>query len=445
MEYTITKTKKEEIIQQPIRVLFKSWKNLVHSYGLVAGFQIIHLYLNYGPDGRIKKNAIKIYTEEQPYYNPNWKKNLMYSQEYNEILENLEKYTEQEIDIIYSITYPYNIDVTQLNKSIPKIVFYTSEFAKINPDYFGFTKPDNLQADQYNNYIRLFLKQFDGTNKDESGDIFAPIYFHCPSIWSSMGMKEFLDSDSEPRRNKIITHGVDTSLFYPKKTKRNAIRKMYSVKDTDILLFSSGSMTKNKGIMLILEALYTLVNDGETKYKLMLKGTGELYDSKMFLEIYFKELIDSGKFTQEGLDNLLNYIIFTERTVSFETLNDLYNACDILIAPYHSEGFSLSPLEALATGTSVIVPKTGSTKEYIDDIFNAGGQNLINYVESYVEKDSVGLCQNVIKLDDLVNTIKNTVRPVTIDILSTCEFIEREYSWNKVSELLFDYIVEILN
>jgi hypothetical protein len=25
--------------------------------------------------------------------------------------------------------------------------------------------------------------------------------------------------------------------------------------------------------MLILEALYTLVNDGETKYKLMLKGT----------------------------------------------------------------------------------------------------------------------------------------------------------------------------
>jgi hypothetical protein len=36
-------------------------------------------------------------------------------------------------------------------------------------------------------------------------------------------------------------------------------------------------------------------------------------------------------------------------------------------------------LEALATGTSVIILKTSSTKEYIDDIFNAGGQNLINY------------------------------------------------------------------
>ena len=439
MEYIITK--KEDC---PIRILFSGWTLIPHSYAIVNCFQIIHLYLNYGPDGRIKKNAIKIYTEEKPYYNLNWKKNLTYSQEYNEILENLEVYTGQEVDIMYSITYPYNIDVTQQNKGIPKIVFYTSEFAKIDSNYFGFTKPDNLPSDQYNNYIKLFLKQFDGTNKDESGNIFAPIYFHCPSIWSSMGMKEFLDTNSEPRRNRVITHGVDTSLFYLKKSKRNAIRKMYSVKDTDILLFSSGSMTKNKGIMLILEALYTLVNEGETKYKLMLKGTGELYNSKMFLEIYFKELIESGKFTQEGLDNLLNYIIFTERTVSFDTLNDLYNASDILIAPYHAEGFSLSPLEALATGTSVIVPKTGSTKEYIDDIFNAGGQNLINYIESHVEKDSVGLCQNVIKLDDLIRTIKNTTRPTTMNILSTCDFIDKEYSWNKVSELLFDYIEEIV-
>jgi hypothetical protein len=52
----------------------------------------------------------KIYTEEQPYYNLVEEKILCIHKEYNEILENLEN-IQNRIDIICSITYPYNMNL----------------------------------------------------------------------------------------------------------------------------------------------------------------------------------------------------------------------------------------------------------------------------------------------------------------------------------------------
>lgn len=423
-----------------LSVLFEGWRLLQHSYGQVTAFQLIHLWKLYGPNGK-HGHKIDFYVTEAPYYNPNWKntQKLVYSEEYNNILKNMKEYNDEKVDVIYRQTYPYNINITEDNKDIPKCVFYTSEFAKINHGYFQIEKPPELNQNHYDEYIRVFLEQFDN------------IHFTSPSAWSSRGMIPYLNNNEDSPRNRIITHGVDTSIFYKhtNNTKRNEIRKMYNVKDSDILMINIGAMTTNKGILLILEALHNLVNKlKKTQYKLLLKGSGDLYMCKEFLEAYFVQFKQKGTMTQEQIDNLYKHIIFTNKTLSYSAINDLFNASDLYISPYLAEGFGLTMLEALASGLNVLVPRTGSTKEYMNDIYNNGGDEYIYYVDSSVVQDPNGLCQNNITMNNLMSTLLNNeekFKQVKLNDSYTKvkSYIEKDYSWFKVAELLYDYLKKI--
>ena len=137
-------------------------------------------------------------------------------------------------------------------------------------------------------------------------------------------------------------------------------------------------------------------------FKLLLKGTSDLYQTKQFLESYFDELRDGNIISKDEMNYLLsNNIIFTEKTLNFKQIRYLYNACDLYISPYIAEGFNLCALEALTCGTNVLVPETGSTKEYMLDIYNNGGENNIHYVKSNVFTMDDGL--NINNIDDNAN------------------------------------------
>ena len=345
-----------------IRVLFRSWIQIAHSYAIVNCFQLIHLY-------KLYSDKIEFYVEEMPYFRQEWNnsKKLVYNEEYNNIIKNFKKWSGETVDLIYSITYPYNITVDKINnKVIPKCVFYTSEFATLDKNYFSCDK--QLIDDN-------FIKQYFIENNK--------LYMTSPSLWSSMGMKKYNLADL---RNRIITHGVDPDTFKFDVTSRNNIRKFYNVKEDDILLINIGAMTKNKGILLIIMCLHYLVNKmGKTNYKLLLKGTGDLYQTKNFLEIYFEELQRNNVLNKDDMNNLLNnYIIFTDKTLSYEKINSLFNAADLYISPYLAEGFNLTSLESLSAGLPVMISSTGSTKEYIEDIYKNGGKDHIIYVDSSV-------------------------------------------------------------
>lgn len=419
-------------MKDKIKILFRGWFNIPHSYSMVNCFQIVHLYKRY-------KDNIEFYITEMPYFREQWNsaKKLVYTDEYNEIITNFKTWSGEEIDLIYSITYPYNMTMEKLNdKVIPKCVFYTSEFATLETTYFS-CEP-SLTTD---NFIRDYIKN----NKK--------LYMTSPSLWSSMGMKKYGLNDY---RNRIITHGVDNTIFKYDISQRQKIRSFYKVKDDDILLINIGSMTKNKGMMYILQILNILVNRlGRKYYKLLLKGTGDLYESKVFLELYFEELRKANAITQEEMNILLTEnIIFTDKTVSYDKINDLFNAADLYLSPYLAEGFNLTPLEALASGLPVMISQTGSTKEYMSDIYNNGGNEHIIYIESQVV-DTNGYKQNNIDFLNLLNLFEQTENRIR-DIKnkrenggmdtykSMKEFIEKEYSWNKVAELMFDYFKYIV-
>ena len=215
------------------KILFRGWLQIPHSYSLVNCFQLVHLFKNYS-------DKIDFYVEEMPYFRQEWNnsKKLVYTQSYNDIIKNFKKWNGEEVDLIYSMTYPYNITMENAkinNKVIPKCVFYTSEFATLDPNYFVCNK--SLTSDKS---IETYIQENE------------KLYMTSPSVWSSLGMKKYKISDS---RNRIITHGVDPEIFRFDVTSRNNIRRFYNVKDSDILLINIGAMTKNKGIILILLCL----------------------------------------------------------------------------------------------------------------------------------------------------------------------------------------------
>jgi glycosyltransferase involved in cell wall biosynthesis len=419
---------------EKMRVLFRGWFEIPHSYSLVNCFQIVHLYKRYNKD-------IEFYIEEMPYFRPEWNnsKKLVYSEEYNNIIRNFKKWNGEKVDLVYSITYPYDMNMISSDtlQDIPKCVFYTSEFATLEPQYFACNK--NLSTD---NAITKYIKDN------------PKLYMTSPSLWSSLGMKKYGLPDE---KNRIITHGVDTDIFKYDNSNRRSIRNFYKVKEDDILMINIGSMTKNKGMLYILQCLNVLVNKcGKKNFKLLLKGTGDLYQSKTFLELYFEELQRSNAMTKDEMNSLLdNNLIFTDKTLSYSKINDLFNAADLYLSPYLAEGFNLTSLEALSAGLPVMISQTGSTKEYMNDIYTNGGQDHIIYIDSNVVELTNGYKQNNIDFEKLLNLLLNSESRISSlsqlrsnsGVLSYSKmknYIIKEYSWSRVAELLYDYFKYII-
>jgi len=60
-------------------------------------------------------------------------------------------------------------------------------------------------------------------------------------------------------------------------------------------------------------------------------------------------------------------VSFSRERIEFEKMNVLYNICDFTINTSYAEGFGLSTLESMMTGTAIIAPKTGGlTRQVVD-------------------------------------------------------------------------------
>ena len=383
-----------------INILFDGWLNVPHSYAIVNCFQLIHFKIKYG-------DRINIFIREPKYCREFWvKSGSVYSVEHTQVLNSIRVWNGENIDLIYSITYPYNLEPTSNN--IPKCVFYTVEYARLTNSHFE--PPDTRLVNNKN------------------------LWFTSPSQWSSNGMRELGIPDT---KNRVITHGVDTNTFYKMDT-NNEMRKSYKINDSDIvLLHNSTSCANCKGTHLVLGMMHYLVNIAKrTEYKLIIKGLVSLYN----IEKSINDNIDYLKITKDEIHNMFtNHIILITEAFSFEQMNQLYNLCDLCVSPYLSEGFNLTPLEALATGTCVLVPRTGSTKEYIENICTNGGSEHIHYVDSHIIYAELGK-SNKIEIDDVINVVLSFNKRER-DTTQMVEYIKMEYSWEKVADLLYDYFL----
>ena len=388
-----------------INILFDGWLNVPHSYAIVNCFQLIHLKLKYG-------DRINMFMREPKYCCEFWVKGAsVYSAEYTQVLNSIRVWNGENIDLIYSITYPYNIELTM--NSVPKCVFYTAEYSRLTDSHFEPPSLGHLIENQNN------------------------LWFTCPSTWSSTGLRELGIPNT---KNRVITHGVDINTFYKTKTNNHSkMRESYKIGDSDILLLhNSTSCATGKGTHLVLAMMHYIVNVAKRpEYKLIIKGLSDLYDIKTCIARNLGYL----NIQQEEIDHMFtNNIILITEAVSFERMNQIYNMCDLCVSPYLCEGFNLTPLEALVTGTCVVIPRTGSTKEYIEDIYANGGSAYIHYVDSKIVDMELGKT-NEIKVDDLINVVL-LFQKGERDPAQMVQYIACEYSWHKVADLLYEYFLE---
>jgi glycosyltransferase involved in cell wall biosynthesis len=378
------------------KLLIEGWRGINHSYAMVNQYQLLAL----------REQSLQIFHNDLPFVSPEWnlKKNFCGFDEkalsYLASIPGLAK--EEQADIVYRISYPYRLRPSKAKKLY---VFGTSEAQIITPDMiFG----DGLKE-----------------NKDPDLKIITP------SHWSKIG---FLKAGFDEENIKVISHGVDTSIFKPLESEiREQYRSLLGANNDTFLILSLGSMQKNKGVDVLLTA-YIQLKSKYPQVKLVLKDQSNLYGitANEIVNLYCKE---RGINPSAGeIQTALAGIFCITKNLNLQELNGLYGAADCYVSPYRAEGFNLPPLEAAAAGTPIIVTKGGSTDDYADPSFALQIESQIKTADgrTYLEPDSDSLIEElqnlIMKKNDLIN------REIAIN------FIDKEFSWDVACKKLMALI-----
>jgi len=178
-----------------------------------------------------------------------------------------------------------------------------------------------------------------------------------PSAWSKQGL---ISGGVSAERIHVVPHGVDPGIYCPlPRAQRKQLREQFGWKEQFVFLNTS-NLYRWKGIELLLKAFAVIVQR-YPQARLMLKGSDSIYSSERALKTL------AGNLSAREVELITPRLGYSGRTLSFDALANLYQGADALVAPYHSEGFNLPVLEAMACGLPVICTAGGPTDEFVGD------------------------------------------------------------------------------
>lgn len=149
----------------------------------------------------------------------------------------------------------------------------------------------------------------------------------------------------------VVPNGVDLDVFKP------AGERYPLAHDQRFTFLYVGGTIYRKGIDLLLDA-YSATFSQADDVCLMIKDTGTK-------TLYRGQTAQTLIREHQARPNA-PAIVYEDDDLSSEQLAALYRRCDVLVAPYRGEGFSLPTLEAMACGTSAIVTQGGATDDFVD-------------------------------------------------------------------------------
>jgi glycosyltransferase involved in cell wall biosynthesis len=203
-------------------------------------------------------------------------------------------------------------------------------------------------------------------------------------------------------RSALIFNGIDTMHFCPNQEYRNSIRRKYRVEDNEVLLMTLGSLNREKGHHVAVEAL-SRIKQETPEVKLMIVGTGEY---RTMLE---KKILNLG---------LHNHVIFTGFVDNEETVK-FYNSADVYLMPtLRVEGLPFVLLEAMSCGKPVIASRMGGNTSVIRD----GDNGLLiepGNVEQLIEK-----VQMIIRDGRLADRLSSSARKTISNHFSADQMID---------------------
>ncbi len=146
--------------------------------------------------------------------------------------------------------------------------------------------------------------------------------------------------------------GIDVSVFKPDITLRNKMRNELNIADYKVLI-----MTRNfspvYGIDIFIKSIPAVLEEVPNLY-IILVGSGQQYD-------YLNNICHN--------INIQDNVKFMG-TVPNGSLPNILNAADMYISTSHSDGTSLSLLEAMSCGLPVVISDIPSALEWIRDDIN---------------------------------------------------------------------------
>ena len=186
-------------------------------------------------------------------------------------------------------------------------------------------------------------------------------------------------------------------------------------------------MFTNKGVESLIAA-YGILKKKNKNLKLILKDQSDLYNIKA--NAIIKRVFDSNFNQKYNIfnDEMYNDIIIISKNLSFNELREIYSITDCYVSPYTAEGFNLTPLEAAACGTQIVVTNKGSTDDYFDECMGLK-------IESEEKKINNRYFLNP-KIDSLIEILSGTINKPDEKKLIRSKFVRENFSWEKVVKKL---------
>lgn len=188
----------------------------------------------------------------------------------------------------------------------------------------------------------------------------APIFWKYSKyvIANSEGLKQLALKTSPKENIYVVTNGVNTKDFYPKKD--------IAIRGQNFSILYVGRLTERKQVHVLIDAFFLLYQKYDN-IELHIVGEGEdMHQLKKHVHHY-----------------ALGHCIFFHGNILRSNLLPLYHQADIFVLPSSNEGMSNSLLEAMACGLPIIISKHMGGKE---ELFHENGWIVETTKEDLHEK-----------------------------------------------------------
>ena len=158
----------------------------------------------------------------------------------------------------------------------------------------------------------------------------------------------------------VIPHGLTTGQFYP--MNKQEARKALNLNPNDFIVFNGNRNQFRKRIDITISAFARFaVGKPDTKLYLHMGLKDQGWD---VMQVFTREM------RKQGLDPngriIMTVPTFNPPSVDVETLNKIYNACDVGVNTCKGEGWGLVNFEQASCKVAQVVPDHTSCKEIFD-------------------------------------------------------------------------------
>ena len=225
----------------------------------------------------------------------------------------------------------------------------------MNPESLPQASPDAARFDIPTTLIvhDVFWAQFQGDDYTTLANFGQSVYdLHIDSVDNIIVPSHYTRQEllhaipTSERKITCIPHAPDTPSFLKKDASLCLSRKKQ-----DFSLYYPSSATGNKDHLLLFQAVKMLIENGSS-FSLDLSGwETDRFDSEN--PLIFARAEKARCFYKENR-NILREHVRLHGYADYSLIEDLYDACDVVVLPSLYEGFGLGLIEAVARGVRVL-------------------------------------------------------------------------------------------